>query len=388
MKITMKVLAMFSLLAMTLVGCGDDTEKETETSNGGITIAVVETYEEYFNEAGKAFEEETGTAVTVEVIDDMFAYLDDLSTKQGKAADIMLTPNDRVGSLAEQKLIKSVSLDLSAYTDNAMEASEFDGNQYLLPLSAETTLLIRNTDIIADEPASLQELGADNFQAKLNDFYVAGGMFTDTGAYIFGDDSSDIGLATPEAVEAGENIQSLYQSGNEALSILQDETIAYDVMMENFTNGEVGAIINGPWALGDIEKAGINYAISPIPSFDGEGNFQSITGIKGMVVNGYSDMGDDAEAFLNFVATAEYASKWNEMTSEVSPHTEVVYEEGSNGAVLFEATSNGVVMPTDPDFGKVWDPMKSALQQIAAGEDVTASLEAAVSAIETEIAAE
>ncbi|WP_413699892.1 hypothetical protein ACLKMH_21505 [Psychromonas sp. KJ10-10] len=52
--------------------------------------------------------------------------------------------------------------------------------------------------------------------------------------------------------------KDLYSSGVEHWTLMQDDTVAYDIMMKNFTEGKINAIINGPWAIADIEKAGIN----------------------------------------------------------------------------------------------------------------------------------
>ncbi len=85
------------------------------------------------------------------------------------------------------------------------------------------------------------------------------------------------------------------------------------------------------------------------------------------------------------MATPENAQKWYSMTREVSPSLSVKYEEGSLHKAIFDATNIGQPMPSIPEFMKVWGPMKTALAQIAQGQDTKAVLDAAVETIEIDI---
>ena len=381
-----KILGLLVIAVVILAGCGSKTT--SDGLSGKIVVqAEGETYGSYFKAAAEAFTAETG--VEVEIVDaSMFDAIEALPTQKGNGPDVMLAPNDRVGELADQKLIAPLTTMVNDYTDTAKSAGNYKDAQYLLPMSTDTTLLIYNKDKIAETPKSIKELGADKFAAKFTDFYHAAGMFYDQGGYIFGDknlDTTDVGLSTAEAIKAGEIFKSFYQSGNETWTLMQDDNVSYDVMMDAFNSGKVDAILNGPWALTDIAKAGINYGVAPIPSYDGTGTYSPLVGTKGMVVNAYSKNTEGAQAFVNFLNTKEYAQKWHEITKEVSPNTGVAYEEGSEAAIILDATTKGTSMPTDPAFGKVWGPMKDGLLQIAAGNDVKASLEAATKVIQSDI---
>ncbi len=385
MKLSKKLFSLIAVFGLIFAGCSSDSE---DSDKKKVTIAVdTDSYVTYFEDAGKAFEEETGITVEVVKIDSMTDYLDDLSAKADNAEDLFILPNDRIGSLVDQKLLYELNLDLSGHLDNAITATTYEDSNYMLPMSAETTLLIRNTDKLADVPSTLEEIGTDNFLAKYTDFYFAAGMFTNSGAYIFGDSNTDIGLATPEAIEAGKNIQSLYESGSESWIIMQDDSIAYDAMMEKFLNGEVDAIVNGPWAINDISQSGINYAVSPIPSFNEGGTYKALSGMKGIGVNNFSDTKEEAKQFVEFLNTDEYAKKWVDTTAETSPNNSVEYEDGSVSGEVYKAVEQGYMMPNTPAMQKVWVPMSDALKQIAIGEDVESALKAAEDAIVLEVEA-
>ena len=350
-----------------------------------IVIGVEKSYVPYFTELAEQFNQ--GKDFKVEVAaTSMFDLLAALPTQKGNIADIFMIPNDRIGELADQHLIAPTNFTVNGYTDAATNASTYNGQTYMLPMSTDTTLFLYNKDMIKEAPKTLKEIPPSEWAAKFTDFYFTGGLFMSNGGYIFKDNNpEDIGLNTPDAIKAGLAAQGLYNSGVSHWTLMQDDTVAYDIMMKYFMEGKLKAIINGPWAIADIEKAGINVGAAPIPSWDGSHPYKALTGTKGMTVNGYSDNQEGAREFIKFLATPENANKWYADTREVSPSLSINYKEGSLHKAIFDATNIGQPMPSIPEFMKVWGPMKTGLAQIAQGQDVKAVLDAAVDTIEIDI---
>ncbi|MEZ9682420.1 extracellular solute-binding protein [Vibrio splendidus] len=350
-----------------------------------IVIGVEKSYVPYFTELAEQFNK--GKDFKVEVAaTSMFDLLAALPTQKGNIADVFMIPNDRIGELADQHLIAPTNFTVNGYTDAATNASIYNGQTYMLPMSTDTTLFLYNKDMINEAPKTLKEIPPSEWAAKFTDFYFTGGLFMSNGGYIFKDNNpEDIGLNTPDAIKAGLAAQELYKSGVSHWTLMQDDTVAYDIMMKYFMEGKLKAIINGPWAIADIEKAGINVGAAPIPSWDGSHPYKALTGTKGMTINGYSDNQEGAREFIKFLATPENANKWYADTREVSPSLSVNYKEGSLHKAIFDATNIGQPMPSIPEFMKVWGPMKTGLAQIAQGQDVKAVLDAAVDTIEIDI---
>lgn len=378
-------------LMLVLAGCGSsdtDTAAEGDSSelSGTIQVAVDPSYAPYIEEMGTGFTEETG--VEVDVIEaEMFDTLEALPTQQGNSADIFLVPG--AGDLVEQKLITPIETDISDYSDTAIEAATNGDSQYFLPLTVETTLFIYNKDLLDAVPDTLADLDPNDWAANFTDFYTAAGALISEGGYIFGEnntDSSDIGLNNEGAVAAGEFIQSLYNSGSETWDLMKDSTVSYDIMTQAFKDGDVKAIIDGPWALTDLNDAGINYGVTAIPSLTGTGDYSPLVGIKGLAINAYSDVIPECQAFLEYLNTTENAERFSELTSEVNPNSGITYEEGSTQEAIQQAAEVGTPKLADPAFEKVWDPMDEALKQIAAGEDVQAALDAGVETFANDIA--
>lgn len=350
-----------------------------------IVVGVEKSYVPYFTELAEQFNK--GKDFKVEVTaTSMFDLLSALPTQKGNIADIFMIPNDRIGELADQHLISSTNFTINGFTGAATNTATYNGKTYMVPMSTETTLFLYNKDMVKEAPKTLKEIPPSDWAAQFTNFYFAGGLFMTNGGYIFKDNNpQDIGLNTADSIKAGVAAQGLYDSGVSHWTLMQDDTVAYDIMMKYFMEGKLKAIINGPWAIADIEKAGINVGAAPIPSWDGSHPYKALTGTKGMTVNGYSDNKEGARAFLKFLATPENAQKWYVDTREVSPNLSVSYKEGSLHKAIFDATNIGQPMPSIPEFMKVWGPMKTALAQIAQGQDVKAVLDAAVDTIEIDI---
>lgn len=383
-----------SLTLTGLAGCsnsGKSNEGGTEEAKDVvIEIGVEASYKDYYDQVTKAYTE-AHPNVTFKISETgMFDLLDSLEAQRGNSVDIFMIPNDRVGDLAQKKLITPLEVDLSEYTETAQTAVEFEGKKYFVPLSTDTTLLLYNKALTTEVPKTLKEIDPNDWSAKLTDFYVAAGMFYSNGSYIFGDSSEDIGLNNDNAISAGQAIQSLYSSKVAHWEALKEEEAGYNQQSDKFAKGEIKYVIDGPWKVADFVKAGLaeeNIGTAVIPSWDGKENYKPLTGTKGVAVNAYSDVKDEAMDFVASLTTSENANKWYEMTKEVNPNVNVKYEEGSLAETVLEATKNGTSMPTDPSFGKCWVPMADALKQIANGGDVKASLDAAVEIIKNDIAA-
>lgn len=381
-----KIIALLLASILVLFGCASE---DVAASENMITIGVEgENAVAVMTEYSAAFTEETG--IPTEVVEvQMFDLLDSLATQQGNAPDIFMLPNDRIGTLAEQKLIAPVTTDLSSFTDTAQTAASYNEENYMLPMSTDCLMFVYNKDLMTEAPATLAELDPSEWAAKFTDAYYAAGMFYSMGGYVFGDEGTnyeDIGLNTPESVEAGKAIQSLYQSGVDHWTLMQDDAVAYDVAKQAFIDGDIKAVIDGPWALAEYEAAGVNVGIAPIPSWDGTNPFQPFVGTKGLGINAYSDNVEGCQQFLEYINTPEFATDWTTTTQEVSPNTGVEYEEGSNASIILEATKAGVSMPNVPEFFAYWGPTKDALIQIATGADVQGALDAAVEKMHADIA--
>ncbi len=117
------VLGTVTLASLLLVACGSKTADKPADSGSSeakeITLYVEDQYKAFAESAAKAYEKEAGVKVTIKTGDQM-GGLDNLSldNQSGKAADVMMAPYDRVGSLGTDGQLSEVKLSDGAKTDD------------------------------------------------------------------------------------------------------------------------------------------------------------------------------------------------------------------------------------------------------------------------------
>lgn len=406
------LLSLLLLLGACSGGGGDQTEgttdndggEATEQSGGTIEVSVESGYVDYLNEIIPKFEEETG--IKVEVTErGMFETLEalPLDGPAGLAPDVMIAPYDRIANLGQQGHLAEVTLvDDGRYDTSYVQQVTYDGKIYGAPMVIEALVLYYNKDLLAEAPATfkdLEELAKDErftfegeagkntaFLANWLDFYHAYGLLAGYGGYVFGDNGTnpdDIGLNTPEAIEAIEYASFWYQ--NIWPQGMLDASSASNFKDEMFTTGKAAAVIEGPWAVANYIDAGVNYGVATIPTLPNGEPYKPFAGGKGWVISTYTENLEGAQKFLDFVTNEENQMLLYEMRREIPANklAQGQIEEGTDElaiAVINQYTSS-VPMPNIPQMAEVWEPGKNMFFEAATG-DKTAE-QAANDAVET-----
>ena len=332
-----------------------------------------------------AFEEATGVAVQVELVP--FGEIRDQVTTAGPAGegpDIFIGAHDWTGELAANGVIDAV--DLSAATSNIVPAAingfNFEGQTYALPYVTEAIAMYRNTDLVADAPATWEDAVAACDAAGVEHcFVIPGGgaagdayhqypFVTGFGGYLFnfdpstGFDASDIGLDSPEGVKG--------------LSFLADQVAAgtvsstdYDTAKNLFLEGSAAYWITGPWELGGLgEQADVNWSVSLIPQM-GDAPTESFIGAQGFFVSAFSEQALLANSFLlDFIATDDTMQALYEADPRGTAWVPVLdgLSDNPEVALFAEAAGNGTPMPNIPEMGAVWGPLGDNLLLVRNGE--------------------
>lgn len=97
-------------------------------------------------------------------------------------------------------------------------------------------------------------------------------FLTAYGGYVFGhsgdgNDTSDVGLDSPGALEAAAAVREWVSEG------LINPNITGDLMQEFFGSGQAAFAISGPWSLiqggRGFEETGVPFDVTPIPPIEG-----------------------------------------------------------------------------------------------------------------------
>lgn len=371
-------------LGLTLAACGSGTDGPGETNEpttasseasqapedgGELTIWVDETREGPVKEAVKQFEADTNSKVKVvqKNYDDIRSdFLAQVPT--GKGPDITVGAHDWLGEFIKNGVVEPVELGETAgdFADVAVEAFTYDGQVYGLPYAIENIALIRNTDLASTAPASWEDMLKMSDEAgtkfpvliqsdgEAGDPYTYYPLQTSFGAPVFtqnedGSYSSELALGGDEGRAFAKFLQEQGKEGN------LDIDTTYDIVVEQFADGNSPFIIGGPWMLEGF--ADLKLAIDPIPSAGGQ-EAQPFTGVQGFYVNKNSENKILANTFLTgYVATKDVQIdlfKAGDRTPALTAAADEVVAEDEIAAGFRKVGESAVPMPSIPEMASVW----------------------------------
>lgn len=343
---------------------------------------------EYLKVVAEAFTAKYGVPIEFEAVSGMAAggrLAQD--GPAGTAGDVVSLNHDRLVDLYQSGIIMENLVNAEQIKADAMPAAVQavtmeDGNIYAFPHSIGTNALIYNKDLVPNAPATMEELvqmgkehtkAAENLYGILFDFgtyYIVSGFVGAKGGYLFGNhetDVTDLGLSKPEAIAGLEEMLKLKE-----ISLQNFSDYNYNVMTGLFNEGKVAFIMNGPWALDGLKKAGINFGVAPIPTIDGK-HFPAFATIEGYAVNSYTQYPRAAQLFAQMATSEEMLLKRFEMTGQLPPVKTVLdnpaFASDEHAKGFLEQAQYAIPMPNVPELRFIWDPTKAAFADIWNGKE-------------------
>ena len=389
------VLGTATLASLLLVACGSKTaDKAADASSSEakeITFYVEDQYKAYAEKVAAAYEKESGTKVNIKS-GDQLGGLDKLSldNQSGQAADVMMAPYDRVGSLGTDGQLSEVKLSDGAKTDDKTKSlvTAADGKVYGAPAVIESLVMYYNKDLVKDAPktfAELEELAKDSkyafagedgktsaFLADWTNFYYAYGLLAGNGAYVFGDNGKnpkDIGLANEGAIAGINYAKSWYEKWPKGM---QDGTAAGNLIQTQFQEGKTAAIIDGPWKAQAFKDAKVNYGVATIPTLPNGKDYAAFGGGKAWIIPSSTKNLEAAQKFVDFLVSTEQQKAFYDATNEIPANTEArSYAEGKNDELttaVIKQFKNAQPMPNISQMSAVWEPAANMLFDSVSGK--------------------
>ena len=341
--------------------------------------------------AARNFAKDNSCEVVIEQKDSV-KHLDmvsELVQKGENTPDIFIAISDQISKAVNKGLIAklyriSSDTEKAKYLPLAIEAFSYNGDLYAAPRSIESLVVYYNKalleypyefvdDYLKFNDKMLSE-GKYGLIGKLDQFYIAYGIFSGYGAYVFGNKNGkynveDVGLNNDGAVKALEFIKSY--SKYLPKSVLTGD--GWDAVDTYFKEGKAAAVINGPWALGDYAKSGVDYGVAPLPILQNGQSMRPFYGAKGYVVSADSKNKELAEKFLEYINRPEYALIRYSEIAELPPikavlENPLITNDDFANAIAIQI-KNADAMPTVSEFSKVWDPMGNAISKSISGAD-------------------
>ncbi|HEY1094422.1 MAG TPA: maltose ABC transporter substrate-binding protein [Glycomyces sp.] len=383
--------------------CGSDdgdTGGDAAEFSGELVIWADELRTPVLKEFVKNFEQQVGVKVTVEehvetLREDFLA-----AAEQGQGPDIIVGAHDWSGQLAADGVVAPITLtddQKAALDETAVKAFTVDGQIYGVAYAMENIALIRNTDLVPTAPATFEELvelgKAAGTQEVLTvetgvdgNAYNAYPLFASMGGYLFKDDGTgtldptDVGVDSPGGIAAFEKFAELGKDGVLKTTIDATNTIPF------FVDGKTALMISGPWALTDVQTAGLNYEVTAIPGFEGQGPASPFLGVQGFYVSKTAANAVFAQEFVtNYVLTEELQLSLAEVGGRLPALTAAAETYSADNADVqgfAAAGENGVPMPNIPAMNSVWEPFgraqADAIDQVTTGEEAATTAAQAI----------
>ena len=398
-------------------GSTGSTNTETDTSSspsadaggGGDADLLVWTDSlkiDAVKEVADTFGEANGITVEVQAISEDLQGSFVTADAAGNGPDVVVGAHDWIGNLVQNGAIDPLNLtpdELSGYSEKAVQATTYDGKLYGVPYGIEALALYRNTEIVADEPATMDDAiaaGEAAVQAgevdsalnlpvgELGDAYHMEPILTSFGGYIFsyddatGYDATDVGIGKEGSIKAAQEISRLAKAKVLRTSISGDNSIAL------FTSGKAAYLISGPWALGDVKQAGFDYAIQPVPGFAGQAAAEPFMGAQAFMVAANGANKDIAQEFVNNGVNSEEAMMTLFEGTQLPPAMTAVQDQVDDAdiAVFTDAANAAAPMPAIPQMASVFEPLGKAYSAIVSGKDPVATIKSAGDTINKAIA--
>jgi len=379
---------------------GDSTDESTQSFSGELVIWADETRTPVLKEFVKDFENTVGVKVTVE--EHVETLREDFLTAaaQGQGPDIVVGAHDWSGQFAADGVIASVTLNADqqgTLNEASVKAFTVDGNIYGVPYAIENLALIRNTDLAPTAPATFEELVTAGQAAGTEEVltmevgvdgnaYSAYPLFASFGGYLFKDDGTgtldptDVGVDAAEGVAAFTKFAELGKDGVLKTTIDATNTIPF------FVDGKTAFMISGPWALTDVQGAGLNYEVTAIPGFEGQGPSSPFLGVQGFYVSATAANAMFAQEFVtNYVLTEDLQLSLAEAGGRLPALTAAAETYSADNADVqgfAAAGENAVPMPNIPAMNAVWEPFgraeADAIDQVSDGATAAATAAQAI----------
>lgn len=346
---------------------------------------------------GEEFTKKTGVQVVVEHPEDAPNKFQQAAAA-GKGPDIWIWPHDRVGEWLGAGLLQPVTPSKKVQADIdplGWKAFTIGGKTWGYPVSIEAVALVYNKDLVPTPPKTFEEvialdkkLSAQGKKAILWDYtntYFTWPLLGANGGYAFkakGDgtyDAADTGVANAGALKGAELLAKMVKDG------VMPKGAAYADMESGVNQGKVAMMINGPWSWDNLRKSKVNFGVAKIPTVAGA-KATPYVGVLGAMISKASPNRDVAVEFIeNYMLTPAGLKTIDDDVPLGVPASKAFYEQlksNPNIQATMASAQDGTPMPNNPEMGRFWSSMQSALQNMTEGRQTPkAALDAAAKRI-------
>lgn len=300
--------------------------------------------------------------------------------------DMYIFAHDKIGLFATLGILEDLDslIDPSSYEESVpltLEAMEYEGTNYGLPLYYETTLFLYNRDLVGDKDPSLPALPSttEELYAYMQEYtdgrrygfveqhstpYYASAWINGYGGEILHDDGTP-GLNDEAVVESLEYHKKF-------IDYMPRTSADYATVNTLFLEESADMVIGGPWMIPSALEAGIDIGVAPMPTLPSGKPLSPYSGVQGIQALKIKcrDSGRKErikavmECFLDPSVQGELA-----LVSGCAPALEAAYEvEGVKDSIIVKAiqeqAATAIPMPSRPEMDIMWSELGYLLTDV------------------------
>lgn len=429
------VVAMLAFTAYRGLGGDGGAGVQADIPGGKENIYVWYTDEaltDYINSQALNFMEENSDVRVVPTLVPAVEYLETIheATMDGEVyPDVYLMTNDSLEKAYMAGLATEISdpeqkVGSEYYPDTALKAVTYQGKKVAYPFYYETSVFLYNRtyldtmaktkaealasqaeadaqeDAVEDQEPVVIPTGADDLVPKTFDDiltladeydapegvesilkwdvsdifynYFFAGNYMDIGGET-GDDSNIVNVYNEQSVTC----MKMYQSLNQFFSIEAEET-DYELVLEEFMQGKTLFTVATTDALEKLEQAKADgtftweYGVTTMPDINPELATRALSVTNTVVVNGFGQKKEDANAFASYLACNADKSLY-ERTGKLAACSNVTYDNPAT-ALAMDSYADSASLPKIMQASNFWVQLEVAYTGIWQGEDVDAKL--------------
>jgi len=310
--------------------------------------------------------------VTINVLevpfDQLYNKWDTAVAAGQNSPDIFTAPNDNLGSevrastVAPEDALLQGKLD--GYTQAGINGVTVDGKIYAVPGIAKAVGLFYNTSTIPNPPKTTDDLMALVKSGKKFGFVNNGGYYMWGFWSAFGGTLTDSnGKCTATQGGFADALQYLTDLQTAGATIYTDEGKADTA----FEQGQLDMLIEGPWELGDFEKAlGSKLGVAPGPNGP-KGAFMPMMGIDGWYLNPNSPNQQAAIDFALYAFGKDGLTLYENNAGDPAARSDVTSTDPLVKAFA-DIAAAGFPRPQTAEFGNYWGPFGDAMTAVFGGK--------------------
>ena len=289
------------------------------------------------------------------------------------------------GSLANLNKFASNWEYKSKFYDEAWESGKYNDNLYAIPQNINTLAIFYNKDLfkrngLETPPQNWKELVEYSRIITDKKDKVYGFSFSapkneqlsfQMAPFLWQSGADFYNLNNKKAYSAINLWKKMIDQSYTPKSVLNPPQ--YELAV-NFSSGNIGMMVNGPWSIGVLEDANFEYGVFKMPVNKKVNKPYSVLGGESIAILNNSDMKKESWKFIKFFLNKDVIKTWGELEDRIPARKDAIVSKSEAMKVFKEQLNFAKSRPAHPEYSKISAALQTAVQNSLTGGDVKKSL--------------